>query len=253
MASDPKNALVPTSPNAAAETRQLRGDIAWIDDKDLRTLQEKDEGATWALSMFFGGGGQMYTQQYLLGACLIAADIALLWLWWPLYFALGAVSSVFAFRSARQINRYVAARSETQRTDGPTPGEYRLLSAMTAADPKAQYDAAKMQAMGVGPTAMGAAQGAPGPGQPGQAAAPQMVAGIDLASIRGRLTQLAALRGSAVINDEEHRERRIDALGVLQGLERDEMDEVLFHLIDMINGGYMSNEDVDFLKRMGGG
>lgn len=239
--------MVPMTPNAAAEVRGLREDIAWIDDKDLRTLQEKDEGAAWALSMFFGGGGQLYVQQYLIGAGLIAADLLLLWLWWPLYFVLGAVSSVFAFRSARQVNRFVAARDERARVDGPTPGEYRLLAAMSAADPNARYDAAKMQAMGVTPQAAPANAGAAG------SAEPQLVAGVDVGAIRSRLQQLATLRSNNVINDDEHRERRIDALGVLQGLERDEMDQVLFHLIDMINGGYMSNEDVAFLKRMGGG
>ncbi len=248
---DPSRALAPLTPSAAAEVRELREDIAWIDDKDLRTLQEKDGGAAWALSMFFGGGGQIYNHQYLIGAGLIAADLVLLWLWWPLYFVLGAASSVMSVRSAKQINRYVAARNETQRSDGPSPGEYRLLSAMTAADPRARYDAAKMAAMGVSPTAQG--HGAPAQAPVGGPAPTQMVAGVDLGTIRTRLQQLATLRQSGVIDDDEYRERRIDALGVLQGLERDEMDQVLFHLIDMIDGGYMSREDVDFLKRMGGG
>jgi hypothetical protein len=31
------------------------------------------------------------------------------------------------------------------------------------------------------------------------------------------------------------------------------MDQVLFHLLPMINEGYLSPEDVELLKRMGGG
>lgn len=238
--------LAPVGTSAAAETRNHRAALTWVDDGDLRTLESKDTGAAWALSMFFGGGGQLYTGQYLMGAGLIAADLVLLWLFWPLYFALGAVSSVMAFRAAKQINRYVAARDAQDRSSGPTPAEYRLLSAMSAADPNARYDAAKMHAMGLSPTAGGSSESS-GP------ATPLNVAGIDVGKIKQKLEQLAALRQNQVIDDAEYRERRIDTLRVLQGLSRDEMDDVLYHLIPLINQGYLSNEDIQFVKQMGGG
>jgi hypothetical protein len=91
-----------------------------------------------------------------------------------------------------------------------------------------------------------------GPNAPA-APLPANVAGIDIGALRERLSQLAALRANGVIDETEHRERRVDTLSVLQGLDRDEMDQVLFHLLPMINEGYLSSEDVELLKRMGGG
>ena len=71
--------------------------------------------------------------------------------------------------------------------------------------------------------------------------------------MRERLAQLAALHANKVIDAAEYRERRIDAMSELKGQERDEMDQVLFHLLPMITEGYISEEDVALLKRMGGG
>ena len=232
--------LAPVSPSAAAEAREHRAALSWVEDADLRTLTPLETNAAAALSFFTGGGGQLLVGQYLLGAGLIAADVLLLYLWWPLFFVLGAGSSVLAWRSARAINRYVAARDAHERSSGPTPPEYRLLAAMHANDPQSLADAQQ------------AAAGWGGRGTPG-VPAPVNVAGIDIGALRERLSQLAALRANGVIDDAEHRERRVDALGVLQGLDRDEMDQVLFHLLPMINEGYLSSEDVDLLKRMGGG
>lgn len=247
MSSD-ETSMARVGTSAAAEARAHRDDLTWVADADLRTLEQKDTNAAWALSMFFGGGGQLYTGQYAVGAGLIAADIALLYFFWPLYFALGAVSSVFAFKNARAINRYLAARDAQQGSDGPNPAEYRLLAAMTAADPRARLDAAQMQAHGLMAGAAAPADKGVGKGV-GESL---IVAGIDVGAIKTRLSQLAALRQNSVVSAEEHRERRIDALDVLKGLSRDEMDEVLFQLIPLINEGYLSQEDITFLKQMGG-
>ena len=234
--------LAPVGPSAAAEAREHRGALTWVKDADLRTLTPLETNAAWALSLFTGGGGQLLAGQYFLGAGLIAADLLLLYLYWPLYFVLGVASSVHAFRSARAINRYCAARDAQESKEGPTPSEYRLLAAMHAGNPQALVDARQAVAAGW--------QGGAAPATP---SAPAVVAGIQVDSLRERLSQLAALRANGVIDEAEHRERRIDTLSVLKGLDRDEMDQVLFHLLPMINEGFLSQEDVDLLKRMGGG
>jgi hypothetical protein len=245
--SDESKSLAPVGPSAAAEARQHRSALTWVQDGDLRTLSSVEANSAWALSMFTGGGGQLLSGQYLLGAGLIGADLLLLYLWWPAYFVLGAVSSVFAFRSARAVNRYVAARDAHADKSGPTPSEYGLLAAMQSANPHALVDArAAVDAGWQGP-------GSASAGAPASPTAKVSIGGIDVDSLRERLVQLAALRSNGVIDDAEHRERRIDALSILKGLDRDEMDQVLFHLLPMINEGYLSNEDVELLKRMGGG
>jgi len=236
--------LTPVGTSAAVEAREHRRALTWIKDADLRTLAATEPNSAWALSMFTGGGGQLLVGQYLLGAGLIAVDLLLLYLWWPAFFILGAVSSVFAFRSARAINRYTTARDAQFDNSGPGPAEYGLLSAMQANNPHALVDAhAAMQAGWQGGTT------------PAPAPVPTdtTVAGIDTGALRERLVQLAALHANKVIDAAEYRERRIDAMSLLRGLDRDEMDQVLFHLLPMINEGYLSEEDVALLKRMGGG
>lgn len=234
--------LAPLGTSAAVEAREHRRALTWIKDADLRTLVTSEPNSAWALSMFTGGGGQLLVGQYLLGAGLIAADLLLLYLWWPAFFILGAVSSVLAFRSARAINRYTAARDAQIENSGPGPSEYGLLSAMQANNPHALVDAHAAAQAGW----QGGATPAPAPTQ-------ATVAGIDIEALRERLAQLAALHANKVIDAAEYRERRIDVLSLLKGLDRDEMDQVLFHLLAMINEGYLSEEDVELLKRMGGG
>jgi TM2 domain-containing membrane protein YozV len=238
MTADPTQ-LARVGTSAAAEARARRDELTWVDDADLRTLERRDAAAAWALSMFFGGGGQLFTGQYALGAGLILADVlALIYLPWA-YLAIGAVSSVFAFRAARAINRYVAAR-DAHYNASANPPAMKLVNAMEAA----RGPASDMPNIGAAPVSPSEALASPAPTGP--------AADIDIHALRERLAQLAALRHNGVITDAEYRERRLDRLSELKGVSRDQMDQVLFALIPLINEGFLSQEDVQFLKDLGG-
>lgn len=72
------------------------------------------------------------------------------------------------------------------------------------------------------------------------------------AALSVRLQELAALRKSSVIDDDEYRARRLDAIGELRGMDTEQIENVLYDLLPLIDQGYLSREDIDFIKRLGG-
>jgi hypothetical protein len=95
-----------------------RKELTWIADRDLGALTRRDASEAIVLSVFFGGGGHLYVGDTLRGVLLLAADLAAVVLTgvhgmaWPLWLGVGVVASVFSFRKAKAINRYVALRDE---------------------------------------------------------------------------------------------------------------------------------------------
>jgi TM2 domain-containing membrane protein YozV len=218
----------------SAEIERLRADIAWVNDADLRSLEPANPGGAWALSLLFGGGGQVMNGDVARGAGLIALWIGTFvlsgWLgpialWLTLAVMVGG--SVHAFTQARAINRYLAARAEQHQLEAGVPSALRLV-----------------QAMGFGGAMVPVAAHA----------APLGTAGVagPLVQVRMRLEKLKVLRNSGVIDDAEHREQRIEVLSELVEVGRERLDEVLYELLPLIQQGTITREDVEFVKRMGG-
>lgn len=217
------------------EVQQLRAKLTWVDDTDVRNIEDSNPGAAWLLSLCFGGGGQIYNGDTLRGVMLILASfgaligvglhgaLTLVWL------AVNIGSSAHAFMQARAVNRYLAARAELQRHSAAQQAPhaaYQLASAMIGA--------------GVG---AGGAAAVP----PAQAAPTGPVA-----DLKSRLEKLAILHASGVISELEHRERRLDMLSEWTNLSNDTVDELLFELLPLIRSGMLTQEDVDFIKSLGG-
>jgi hypothetical protein len=197
-----------------------------------------EPAAAWALSFFFGGGGQVYVRDYKTGAALIAADLAALILLpgflAPLgWLAIGVVSSILATRQALAVNRHVTRRVLAQQEAGPDPATYRLLAAQSRANPHAAYEAAQMREAGVLPTVDPAA----GPSTMG--------------AVTERLRKLADLRGSGVLDAAEHRERKIEVLGSLAEEGPAHREDILHELLGLRAQGVVDDDDIRFVKEMG--
>jgi TM2 domain-containing membrane protein YozV len=229
---------------ANAEVQRRRSDLSWVDDPALRNLEESNPAAAWLLSVLFGGGGQLYNGDTRRGLALIGgwlglillANVAGVFTYAALAVMVGG--SIHATRQSLAINRYLGARAEQQRmlaAGGSMPGN-RLAASMLAS-----------------PDVAHAAPAAP--------AAPAALASPDspdhglVASAKSRLEKLAVLRAGGVIDEAEHRERRIEILAELgehAELVHQRIEEVLFELLPLIQSGGLTREDVDFLKSMGG-
>lgn len=215
------------------EVQQLRAKLGWVDDTDLRNIEDSNPAAAWLLSLLFGGGGQLYngdTKRGVLmtlisiGTLIATASLGPLVLVW-LGLNLGA--SVHAFGQARAVNRYLSARAEEQRyqaaLQGSPPG-WGLAASMPGP---------------IGHHARPAAAAEPGPAGP-------------VAELKARLEKLAILQASGVISPQEHRERRLALLSEWTSLSDDSLDDLLFDLLPLIRSGTLTQEDVDFIKTLGG-
>ncbi len=221
----------------SAEVQRLRAELTWIDDSDLRSIEESNPGAAWALSLAFGGGGQIYNGDLGRGIALVGAWIGSIVLASVIFdgllfgtLALMIGSSVHAFRQARAVNRYMIARAEEQRQSASHPS-YQLLAAMA-------------QPGGYGPPASGL-NSAPAANTSAQ---PSDLPG----EARLRLEKLVVLQASGVIDAAEHQERRIEILTELVHRHGDRIDDILFELLPLIQKGTLTRDDVDFIKRLGG-
>lgn len=227
-------ALAVRTATLQAEVQQLRTELSWVNDADLRSLEESSPGAAWALSLAFGGGGQIYNGDTRRGVALIFAwfsSFLAVGVWEPMMvvmLAISVVGSVNAFRQARAANRYLAARAELQRHSAGQQAamNYQMVPAQMVPAGFAQYPPTQVLA----PAA---------PDSP-------------TVTMKRRLERLAVLRASGVIDEVEHRERRLEILSELAQLGLDNVDDLLFELLPLIQAGTITREDVDFVKKLGG-
>ncbi len=241
----PSSTLPALKAPVPADLARARDKIPWIDDEDLREIEHRSVAGATALGLFTWGGGHLMAGEHAKGAGLIVALIG----WVSLagatlpdpvgslvYLAVGAVNAVFAYRKVRARNRFVSLRHELSRADGPGPHAYRLLSAAAAVDPTAAQELARARAAGVLP-----------PRPPPPAPAGPTVA----TPLLDKLRKLAALRAAGVINETEHKDRKIDLLTAAAPATRGELDDLLFELLPLADEGVLLPEDFEFLKQVG--
>lgn len=233
-------------PSAVQRTRER---LAWVSDDDLPLLQDRQSGLAGLLSLVTGGGGQLYVGDHRKGLGLTAAAagsflaaVSLTSVAWAPFLAIGAISAIDAWRKARAINRHLAARRAEHVQAGPHPAAYRLLAAMSAADPAAARDAA---AAGMAP---------PAPAAPAAAAAPATAAAPSPhRELLERLHKLATIRAAGAMAEHEHRARKIDLLSrACDGLDRDALDDLLYELLPLRDSGVIADEDIQLVKDLGG-
>lgn len=217
--------------------QQTRADLDWVDDKDLLLLTEKSPLAAGALSLFTGGGGQLFVNDYrkgfgFLGAAVgafalataVASPLAVL----PLL-GLCGTSSVLAWRQARAVNRYLASKRHEFEQQSSHPPALRLLAAMQASGPgQGQQRAA--------PPAADSEPPAPSVHQP----------------LLDKLRKVATIHAANALSDSEFRARKIDILNdAASGIPRDDLDELLFALLPLMDEGILTDEDIEFIKELG--
>ena len=233
----------------AGAVQRTREQLEWVEEDDLLLLQDKEPAAAGLLSLFTGGGGQLYVGDYRAGAGLTAAGlgtfvcaVAVTPIAWLPLLGLGVASGIGAWRKARAINRYLAARRAHADVAAPHPPGYRLLAAMSAREPGPGHS-------GPAPS-MPATPGVPGPSTPAPAGPPLPAAHQEAID---RLRKLAAIRAAGAIAEHEHRARKVDILSkVCDDLERDALDDLLYALLPLLQEGAIEDEDIDLVKQLGG-
>lgn len=224
-----------------ADLQRARERVPWVDDDDLREVERKSRGGAAALSFFTWGGGHLYVGDVKKGSVLIAALVA----WFAaagvlgpvapaIFFMVSVFSSVWSFRKAQEVNRFVGTRNEVLLRQGADASGYRLLHEAAAVNP------ALAGALPAAPTPLltaGAHPGQPGP----------------YAELAARLRKLASLRQAGIISDGELRSRKIDILSEAAPSSPDDLDELLYALLPLSDQGVLDTDDFDFLKQLGGG
>jgi hypothetical protein len=143
------------------------------------------------------------------------------------------VSSVLAWRKARSINRYLAAKRQEFDRGSPHPPAYRLLAAMNPAG------APQLQAAPVGTSGAPTPTTDPPPPSPHQ-------------PLLDRLRKLATIRAANALSDNEFRARKIDILSdAASGIARDDIDDLLYELLPLLHEGILYDEDIEFIKQLG--
>jgi hypothetical protein len=227
-----------------ADLQRARERVPWVDDEDLREVERKSPGGAAVLSFFTWGGGQLYVGDKGKGVALLVALFA--WLavggilpggvGSAIFCAVSVLSSVWSYRKAKDVNRFVGTRNEVMLRQGADPSAYRLLQEAAAVNP------ALAAAVPAPPMPLLTAGAPPGPGQP----APH-------GELTARLRKLASLRQAGIITDAELRSRKIDILGEAAPASADALDDLLYALLPLADEGVLDSDDFEFLKQLGGG
>jgi hypothetical protein len=225
--------LRPKTPTDLARTR---GQIDWVEDDDLNELERKSPVGAAALGLLTWGGGRLYVGDTLRGGLGIAALIALTAVSTVLpagvgeaiYWIVGTLFATWSLVGARAVNRFVSTAAELRLRQAPDLAGYRLLAAAAQANPALVTDLPAVRSP------------APAAADPRHA---ELVA---------RLRKLAALRQAGVLSDVEVRERKVDLLSAAAPATRTELEDLLFALLPLGDEGALTEEDFDFLKRLGG-
>lgn len=223
-------------PKTPADLERAREDIAWIDGDDLREVESKSRIGAALLGLFTWGGGRIYAGDVARG---IGAVVLLVG--WASVAALlpeavgtfgfllgGGAAAAWSDRGVRSINAFVRTRDELALRAGPGAAAYQLLAGAIAADPSLASQLPVLPAL--------AAPAAVGPH----------------AEVLDQLRKLHAVRRAGVIDDTDHRDRKVDLLSALAPASRAELDALLYALLPLLDEGVLVQEDFEFLKQMGG-
>lgn len=228
---------------------KARAEVDWLDDDDAALVESKDVASAVGLSLISGGGGHFYTGDNMTGigltiatfGSLIAGPILLGPVGLLPAFGIVLGSAVASARKVKKINRYVIERRQHEAATAPHPQAYKLLHAMAKVDARGAQQAREIAQAG-GAQALMPQQPAP---PPPQTPSPHQ-------ELIDKLRKLAHLRDAKVISDVEHQDRKIDLLSaVASGLSRDEIDDLLFELLPLIQEGTLAEDDVEFVKSLG--
>lgn len=226
-------------PKTPADLERARDDIAWIDGDDLREVESKSRVGAALLGLFTWGGGRIYAGDVArgIGAIVLLAAWASVSALLPeavgtFGFLLGGgAAAAWSDRGVRSINAFVRTRDELALRAGPGAAAYQLLAGAIAADPSL---ASQLPVLPLHPGLV-----APAPAGPYSEATDQ-------------LRKLHAVRRAGVIDDTDHRDRKVDILTGLAPGSRTELDALLYALLPLLDEGVLVQEDFEFLKQMGG-
>ena len=221
------------------KTRQdldlARKEVEWIDDQDLRDLESRSQVGSALLGLFTWGGGRLMAGDLARGIGGIAALVV----WMALasvlpgglitagYWIGGALGAAWAVQGTRARNRFCAIRNELLLTERSGAAQHLLPA---------------------GPQpALGNLGAPPSP-------APSAPANGPHASLIDRLRKLASLRKAGVIDDSEHKSRKIDVLSeAASAIPSADLEDLMFALLPLRNEGVLVTEDFDLMKELGGG
>ena len=225
------------APTAGALVRRGRQEIAWVPDHDLPSLEHREPATAAGLGLLCGGGGNLYVGDTKAGVTGIAAWVAALGAMailpagiaaLPLFGVMGW-GALTGYLKARSINSYIVNQLHADAARSGHDPSHKLLSAMNPAA---------------------------APAAPAQTTASPALLPADtpseVSALIDRLNKLATLRASDVIDETEHRSRKIDAFSEsATGLSAAETEALLFALVPLLDTGAITQEDIDFVKEMG--
>lgn len=226
-----KGAL-PPEPSAGALVRGSRQELSWVRSERLPHMEYRELSTAIALGAISGGGGFLYTGDTSKGLGGLAAALGALVIAPVVPLGLGIVpialvaawGALGAYRQAKAINRFLFNQQMAGAEQSGLPMAHGLLASMPAR---------------LAPTPFHA--------QPTAEAAE-----TEHAELLARLRKLASIRASGVIDDNEHRERKIDVLSdVATGLDASATESLLFALLPLLDAGALLEEDLQFVKELG--
>ncbi len=205
-------------PKTPTDLVRAREAIAWVDEDDLETVERRSPAAAALFGFLSWGGGRLVARDFKKGLAAIGALFGWVMLSELLVDPLGplvwsTVGVFAAFWSRRGV---------------------RALNRYVAIREALQLQAG----------AAAVARQLPAP--PAAALVPAHAELID------RLRKLAALHGSAVLDDTELRDRKVDLLTAAAPASRADLDELLYALLPLGDEGILDAEDFEFLKQVGG-
>ncbi len=223
---------VPQS-SPGALVRSGRKELTWLPDEELAMVEFREPSMAVGLGLVSGGGGFLYTGDTKKGVAGIAAmtfaiacSVALPTIGWIGLLGVAGWGAVGAWQQSHRINRFLRNK--------------RVADAQVAGHDPTQKLLASM------PGAQNQRVAAP----PSLAMAPHLQGEHDALIVR--LQKLAAIAASAVINETECRDRKIDLLSeVASGLGAEETDSLLFALLPLLDAGVLTEEDLQFVKELG--
>lgn len=224
-----------------------RAEVDWLDDEDAALIGAKDVASAVGLSLISGGGGHFYVGDNVTGLGLTLAALGALFVGPFLLPPLLAVlvlfgvlggSAALAAKKVKKVNHFVLLRSQHDAAIAGHP-THKLLSAMI------EGGALPPQVHGHGyaqPHVHGHAQPQPSPVMPHS----------PHSELIDKLRKLIHLRDAHMITELEHADRKIDLLAaVATGATRDQIDEMLFELLPLLQEGTLTSQDVEFVKSLG--
>lgn len=224
-----------TKPSAGALVRGSRQELSWVRSERLPHMEYREPSTALALGAISGGGGFLYTGDTSKGlrgfaaafsAVVITAFVPFSWGLLPVALV-ASWGALGAYRQAKAINRFLYNQQMAEVEQSGQPMAHQLLASMPA-------------------------RGAQVAHAPAQSVATPAAEPGEYDELVARLQKLASIRSSGVIDDNEHRERKIDILtDVATGLDASATESLLFVLLPLFDAGILVEEDLQFAKELG--